>query len=121
MIKLKAESSLEMELLMRSKRVIEELSMDNVFLEFLALQSSRRALYFCRIGFESAFFRRNGRYGFEAIRPVIDLPGRDPMFALAVSVVTVGGQHTLAESRSGAGTHFIIGQTGLLIGSSCLV
>jgi hypothetical protein len=92
MIKLKAESSLEMELLMRSKRVIEELSMDNVFLEFLALQSFRGALYFRRTGFEPAFSRRNGRYGFEAIRPVIHLSGRDAMFALAVSVVTVEGQ-----------------------------
>jgi hypothetical protein len=92
MVKFKAEGSLEMGFLMRSQRVVEELSMDNVFLKFLALQPFRGALYFRWIGFEPAFFRRNGRYGFEAIRPVIHLSGRDAMFALAVSVVTVEGQ-----------------------------
>lgn len=105
---------------MRSQRIVEKLGMDDVFRELLALQSLRDSLDFLGIGFESAFRRWNRWCSFEAIGPIVDFSSCDTMSALAVSVVAVINQYILLRSGRTWNSHFITGQTGLLIGSSCL-
>lgn len=62
-----------------------------MFTEFFAPQSFCDTRYLLGVGFETALRWRNRWYGFEAVRPIVDLSCCDPMSALTVSVMAIAG------------------------------